>query len=107
MSSVAIPGVAISEQEPLIPVYYSADGVPMARAEVPIAQATPIHDDPWHTQSGNYGYNSWHAPESANIVYRRNEEEFFWWYCLCLFFWLLVLIIVIAVTSSVYDDDYI
>jgi len=95
------------ETEPLIPVYYSADGVPVARAEVPVTVAVPVAEaDPWTQQSGNYQYSSWHPSErQPNVMYRRNEEEFFWWYCLCLFFWLVVLIVVIAVTSAVYDED--
>ena len=96
------------ESDPLLlPVYYTADGIPVSRAEVPIAEARPIADDPYLLQqSGNYQYSSWHQPDrEANIVYRRNEDDFFWWYCLCLLFWITVLIVVIAVTSSVYDDD--
>ena len=94
------------ESDPLLlPVYYTADGIPVSRAEVPIAEARPIADDPYLLQqSGNYQYSSWHQPDrEAN--YRRNEDDFFWWYCLCLLFWITVLIVVIAVTSSVYDDD--
>lgn len=102
--------MSASEAEPLLlPVYYSADGVPITRAEVPIAEARPIAEaDPWlAAQSGNYAYSSWQNPRNENVVYRRTEEDFFWIYCLCLLFWITVLIVVIAVTSSVYDDDYI